>query len=371
MISHPIPLPGSIPLVSTQEEEDEVIKQFLQRAQLTDEDLYSIHFLPDASLLDEIQRSEHFQHDNLVKVLGCFYRDNVLNVIWENVQFFSVPPLENILVSVVHQIASALEYLLTNHKTAHQNVKPETIFVKSLEGDKIHVCLGDWKMNTPYEPHHFIVMAPELVEVHEAFTEEELSKSDVFALGATVYQLLTGDKNSHCATLSAHGLIQNIMKTNNCSEFMIQLVTEMTSVNPNDRPTLQDLILRTQRDNLDSSTIATSENISQEQEIELSHRDDEKENMSPSVISKYQTGKRPRSVGDHELEPKKKDKRSSKKTKKHSTNKKQENTYAKEYITEPKKKRIVGSLSAQYQLAQKSDAYGKSKRCVEKRKSYR
>ena len=119
---------------------------------------------------------------------------------------------QEVILSIIYQVATSLKYLQEHFKLVHRDIKPENILIKKLEGNIIYVCLSDFGLAETYDyettTYSSLVgtltfSSPELYK-----TKQYTEQSDVFALGMTIYQLMTGDFYGHGATLSTGGIVR-------------------------------------------------------------------------------------------------------------------------------------------------------------------
>jgi serine/threonine-protein kinase len=102
-------------------------------------------------------------------------------------------PLENILRLII-QVLRALEAV---HKrgVVHRDIKPSNIFLEELPGGKLRVRLFDFGVSRFWEPEaqeEQYFGTPEYMPPEQIYGEVVDHRADLYALGVTLYELLTG-----------------------------------------------------------------------------------------------------------------------------------------------------------------------------------
>jgi len=171
---------------------------------------------------------------------------------------------EEVILSIIHQVSNSLKYLQEHFKLVHRDIKPGNILVKELEGNTIHVCLSDFGLAKTYN-HGSTLMQSSIVGTPNFFSPEMYQASDIinqnvqpknvyteqsdmFALGMTIYQLMTGDFKSHGTTLSNSGIVRKELVSKmklQYDDYLIDLVVDMMNADPTKRPSLDRLIQST------------------------------------------------------------------------------------------------------------------------------
>ncbi|KAF0976941.1 hypothetical protein FDP41_004236 [Naegleria fowleri] len=210
---------------------------------------------------------------------------------------FTLP--EEIVAQLIYQLCSALHYMNTDFNMIHRDVKPSNIFVKNYnrQNSFIEVVLGDfglakkgWRNSSTSfneaQSSSGNSNSDEYVLTNEENTQDLLSKdahtllstqlgfagtpiymsweslvqgkycfqSDVFSVGVTAYQCLTGDTETCITQLylkehqyklhlketpeSVEQLIRNNFATKapQCSQELVEIVISMLKKNPEERP---------------------------------------------------------------------------------------------------------------------------------------
>lgn len=114
---------------------------------------------------------------------------------------------KRIMVSIIQQLSDALFYLHEVKSIIHNDLKPSNIFLDEIDRNRewVHVAIGDFGESTKYSPTSLlhwktqsnvptmkgtlVYLAPEII-----CGKGDLSHaSDIWSLGCTIYQIITGD----------------------------------------------------------------------------------------------------------------------------------------------------------------------------------
>ena len=254
-----------------------------------------------------------FNHENIVKVYDAFMsgwkegkkeKDVVCiemeymkhGSLWDYYLKTNRTVVPQVIFSIIHQVATSLKYLHDGFNMVHRDIKPGNILIKKLEENTIHVCLGDFGLAKTYNHGSTLLQSsmvgtpnffsPEMYQATETINQSGQSKniyteqSDVFALGVTIYQLMTGDVKSHGATLSNSGIVRKELVSKmklQYSDNLIDLVVDMMNADPTKRPSLYRLI--------QSSNLGTSDT-----HIGSSLFEKDNSNMLQSLVEKSELG---------------------------------------------------------------------------------
>ena len=196
----------------------------------------------------ELARVYNISHTNLLKPQ---YVDS-----WQGMPYLIMPYCsqgslvkrigkmnENEIRRVIHDVASGLAYL-HEHNIIHQDIKPDNILIDET-GNYVITDFGistrarstlRKNMTTSFANSGGTIayMGPERFSKEPAPTKA----SDIWSLGATIYELMTGDTpfGEHGGLIQKSGAeIPNLR--GDYSEDLKQLVIQMLMPNPKDRPT--------------------------------------------------------------------------------------------------------------------------------------
>jgi serine/threonine-protein kinase len=150
-------------------------------------------------------------------------------------------PTERLVYSWLKQILDAMAYCHEHH-VLHRDIKPANIILTP-EGQVMLVDFGLVKMHDPHNPHTATIVrglgTPEYtpLEQYDASMGHTDERTDIYALGATLYHLLTG----HCP----QPVLQRILKPDTqppihqlnpkISPWMTQFVRKAMAIRPENR----------------------------------------------------------------------------------------------------------------------------------------
>lgn len=151
--------------------------------------------------LDEAKNTAKFSsHKNIVSVFEYFQENNTAYIVME---YLDGTPLSTFLkknqmdtqscLDIVSAVASALKELHQN-SIIHRDVSPDNIFL-CLNGDVKLIDFGAARFSANEESQRTIILKPGFAPPEQY---EKVSKqgpwTDIYALGATLYLMLTGEK---------------------------------------------------------------------------------------------------------------------------------------------------------------------------------
>ncbi|XP_038970715.1 probably inactive leucine-rich repeat receptor-like protein kinase IMK2 [Phoenix dactylifera] len=155
-------------------------------------------------------------------------------------------------VSIIKGIAKGIEYLHSNRPNkpalVHQNIAAEKVlidhnFTPRLSGSGLHKLLADDVVYSTLKASAAMgYLAPEYTTIGR-FTE----KSDVYAFGVLVFQILTGKSNvSHLRLNSESAKLENLLDENLAGNFSIPEAAKLAGIalvctgeSPSQRPTME------------------------------------------------------------------------------------------------------------------------------------
>lgn len=166
--------------------------------------------LGDATLIErflrEARNTAKLKHLNIVQVVGA---DQVDGIYYLAMEFVQGRPLDDVLrdtglsihdaVRYAHMIANALQYAHSRN-IIHRDVKPANIMINDEDIAKLMDFGLVRDVGTPDAPESgqqltmdgFIMGTPQYMPIEQWQGEGVDARSDIYALGATLYVLLTG-----------------------------------------------------------------------------------------------------------------------------------------------------------------------------------
>jgi tRNA A-37 threonylcarbamoyl transferase component Bud32 len=151
-------------------------------------------FETETSLLSQVQ------HSHIVKMLDYFAENRRLYIVLEKVEGESLrqrikrtgtPMSETEVVDVAQQLCQVLQYLHSQEPPiVHRDVTPDNIMFS----DSKQIKLIDFSLAAAKKSHKTSsTMGKHCYAPPEQFREEACPQSDLYAVGATMYYLLTGE----------------------------------------------------------------------------------------------------------------------------------------------------------------------------------
>ncbi len=212
---------------------------------VTNEALFAIKEIPIKKrdrklLLREPLLLKKLDHDSIVKVEDIYETNTAIYIIMEYVHGPSLKELlmqerrfsEKAVIEWAIQICDVLEYLhtLEPHPVVYRDIKPGNIIVNR-ESNKI--TLIDFGIACEYKRDHIESAQVALTRGYcapEQYIEKTFdTRSDIYSLGITIYQLLTG-------IAPTDNYAKPIAKfENNVSKEMEYIITKATRIDPDER----------------------------------------------------------------------------------------------------------------------------------------
>ncbi|EFC48144.1 predicted protein [Naegleria gruberi] len=236
-----------------------------------------------AAVREEGMRMIECKHPHIIQVLDVFPSPLLQSVCFV-MQYYKHGDLKSfvekhpefvfskkLMLTLIQQLADALFHLHEVKFITHNDLKPTNIFLDeiNLANDWVHVIIGDFGESTKHSPNSSSIqqskqtnsqlntkaglrgtelfLAPELL-----CGKGELSQAtDIWSLGCTLYQVLTGDFKTQIASMlvrdgsvqialeeSVHELLEKNLKRSKrhkCDNYTIDMILLMLRCQPNDR----------------------------------------------------------------------------------------------------------------------------------------
>lgn len=153
------------------------------------------------SFLEEARTLATFRHPNVMKVSRFFEanstaymvleyeRGTALKEWWPNNK--NLPEAE--LVALVQPLLDGLAHVHSSGYL-HRDIKPENIYVRSDDGSLVLLDFGSARRTGPAGPDQDIVYTPGFAPAEQYSGGEQGPWTDVYAIGATLYWMITGQK---------------------------------------------------------------------------------------------------------------------------------------------------------------------------------
>ena len=189
----------------------------------------------------EVINLAKLEHPNIVRVTDYFEENNTYYYIMDFVEgenlndyLNSHTVSENEAIAIIKDVASALTYMHDQHHMLHLDLKPGNIMRRASDG---HIFLIDFGLSKHYnsdgQPETSTTIglgtpgyAP-IEQGNQARGGEFRPTIDVYALGATLYKLLTGETPPAASdVLADKELLSNKLKQKGISQSVTNLVME-------------------------------------------------------------------------------------------------------------------------------------------------
>ena len=200
------------------------------------------------------------EHPNIVRVTDCFDENSTYYYVMDFVEgenlndcLKSHTVSENEAIAIIKDVASALTYMHDQHHMLHLDLKPGNIMRRASDG---HIYLIDFGLSKHYsddgQPETSTTIglgtpgyAP-IEQGNQARGGEFRPTIDVYALGATLYKLLTGETPPAASEVLADKiLLSNKLKQKGISQSVNNLVmAAMEPVAKNRIPTVNEFSRR-------------------------------------------------------------------------------------------------------------------------------
>lgn len=162
--------------------------------------------------LEESRTLFQFKHDNIVRVLSAFEANNTGYMVMEYVQGTDFSDLikagaifsENKLLEIIIPILDGLE-LVHDRGFIHRDIKPQNIVLRN-DGCSVLIDFGSARQAMGAQTHTLTTLVTPgytpLEQYHEEVGEQG-PWTDIYAIGATLYAAITGDKPADALKRSA------------------------------------------------------------------------------------------------------------------------------------------------------------------------
>lgn len=166
----------------------------IMRQQYTDDEKYRETFLHEA------RTAARLNHPGIVQAYAVGEDEGFLYFAMEYVEGTSVKEVlthsGSIMLaralSIIKQVTVALDFAWTNAQLVHRDIKPDNIMLME-DGTVKLADLGLAKLTTETEEDTDVVFGtPQYISPEQLMGEEVDCRSDIYSLGATFYQLVTG-----------------------------------------------------------------------------------------------------------------------------------------------------------------------------------
>lgn len=185
----------------------------------------------------------NINHQNLLTPTNYAVTDNVPYLVLPYCENGSVSSMtgrcdENDVVKLIHDVAAGLGYL-HKHNVIHQDIKPDNIMLD----DDLNYMVTDFGISTGRLDGSDTFGGTRAYMSPERFTGVSDAKGDVWALGATAYEMLTGNApfGDHGGLVQAQGEAVPPIDRNDVSADLKKLIYSMLEPDADKRPSTDDV----------------------------------------------------------------------------------------------------------------------------------
>ena len=235
----------------------------------------------------EAESLARLHHAGIVKVLEIFDENNTTYYVMEYIEGENLDKYimrrghldENETKVVVCEIASALEYM-HKYRMLHLDLKPKNI----MHDSNGRVKLIDFGLSKQYtaegEPESSTSIGmgtPGYAPIEQANYHQDGTfpvTLDIYAFGATIYKMLTGQTPPHASDLLEDGFPETMFRNLGVSEHMIGCVKKAMGPTKKSRyQTVDEMVRDIERDDVASGEIPTVNDGTEDDEITYIHED--------------------------------------------------------------------------------------------------
>ena len=207
----------------------------------------------------EAERLATMNHPNIVKVMDFVEANNTFYYVMDFIDgedishYMNNKPLqEDEAISIIKDVANALQYMHEEHKMLHLDLKPGNIMRRRSDG---HIFLIDFGLSKHYSDEGQPDTSTTIGLGTEGYAPLEQGKRttnrndflptiDIYALGATLFKILTGSTPPAATdVLADEDIIPSELKKGNISDTIIDIVVKSMQPSAKKRtPTVRDFI---------------------------------------------------------------------------------------------------------------------------------
>lgn len=216
------------------------IKEFFMKDMCCrEEDTNQVYYISsDSNFVDnfknkfikEAQTISSLNHRNIIRIHDTFEENGTAYYAMEYIDGCSISDIlkqqgklqEDVAIQYIKEVAEALNYIHSKHIN-HLDIKPSNIMVRQVDNSVVLIDFGVAKQydlltdegttSTPVGVSHGY--SP-LEQYSDGGVQNFSPQSDIYALGATLYTMVVGEKPPHAVSISQNGspTIPNTISTN-------------------------------------------------------------------------------------------------------------------------------------------------------------
>lgn len=251
----------------------------------------------------EAENLSKLNHPNIVKVLDAFDENNTTYYVMQYIEGMNLNDYiqkkgrlnETEALGIVKDMGKALSYMHRN-RMLHLDIKPKNVMIEN-DGKAILIDFGLAKQYTangePESSTSIGMGTPGYAPIEQANYHQDGTfpvTLDIYAFGATIYKMLTGQTPPHASDLLEDGFPETMFRSLGLSEHMIGCVKKAMGPTKKSRyQTVDEMVRDIERDDVASGEIPTVNDGTEDDEMTYIHEDRQHNAVEDEQINKDET----------------------------------------------------------------------------------
>ena len=251
----------------------------------------------------EAENLSKLNHPNIVKVLDVFDENNTTYYVMQYIEGMNLNEYiqkkgrlnETETLGMVKDMGKALSYMHRN-RMLHLDIKPKNVMIEK-DGKAILIDFGLAKQYTatgePESSTSIGMGTPGYAPIEQANYHQDGTfpvTLDIYAFGATIYKMLTGQTPPHASDLLENGFPEMMFRNLGVSEHMIGCVKKAMEPTKKSRyQTVDGMVRDIERDDVSSGEIPTVNDGTEDDEMTYIHEDRQHNAVEDEQINKDET----------------------------------------------------------------------------------
>ena len=251
----------------------------------------------------EAENLSKLNHPNIVKVLDVFDENNTTYYVMQYIEGMNLNEYiqkkgrlnETEALGMVKDMGKALSYMHRN-RMLHLDIKPKNVMIEK-DGKAILIDYGLAKQYTatgePESSTSIGMGTPGYAPIEQANYHQDGTfpvTLDIYAFGATIYKMLTGQTPPHASDLLENGFPEMMFRNLGVSEHMIGCVKKAMGPTKKSRyQTVDGMVRDIERDDVSSGEIPTVNDCTEDDEMTYIHEDRQHNAVEDEQINKDET----------------------------------------------------------------------------------
>ena len=251
----------------------------------------------------EAENLSKLNHPNIVKVLDVFDENNTTYYVMQYIEGMNLNDYiqkkgrlnETEALGIVKDMGKALSYMHRN-RMLHLDIKPKNVMIEN-DGKAILIDFGLAKQYTangdPESSTSIGMGTPGYAPIEQANYHQDGTfpvTLDIYAFGATIYKMLTGQTPPHASDLLEDGFPETMFRSLGVSEHIIGCVKKAMGPTKKSRyQTVDGMVRDIERDDVSSGEIPTVNDGTEDDEMTYIHEDRQHNAVEDEQINKDET----------------------------------------------------------------------------------